>query len=304
MTVVLSALDPAGRAAERIAALFWPLAAGAAAIWLAVFALILYALFRRRQHGERTASALIVGGGVVFPVVVLTAVLAASLAILPDLLASRPGALKIRVKGEQWWWRVEYLLPDGERIESANEIRLPLGRAVEVIVESPDVIHSFWVPSLGGKIDMIPGRVNRLTLEPTRGGVFPGVCAEYCGASHALMRFDAVVLDEQTFREWLARERQPAAVRQARGLDLFLAHGCGACHAIRGTLADGVIGPDLTHAGSRLRIGAGILPNEPEALARWIHSTARIKPGVLMPSYGMLPPDDVRAIAAYLKSLR
>jgi cytochrome c oxidase subunit 2 len=301
---VIGALDPAGRAAERIAALFWWMTAGAAVIWLAIVALTIYALYRRRRHTERTASILIVGGGLVGPVIILTALLIAGLALLPGLLASPAGALKISIAGEQYWWRVRYLLPDGEQMELANEIRIPVGEPVEILLESPDVIHAFWVPSIAGKVDMIPGRVNRLTLEPTRTGVFRGVCAEYCGTSHALMTFDAVVLGKDDFRTWLQRERRPAAIRQSPGLDAFLANGCGACHAIRGTPADGVIGPDLTHFGSRHRLGSGVLANDRGAIERWITETDKVKPGVHMPSFGMLPSEEVRVMAAYLEALR
>ena len=299
-----SALDPAGRGAERIATLFWWMAGGAAVIWLGVVSLMVYALLRRRQHTERTASIVIVGGGLVVPILLLTVLLVAGLALLPDLLASPREALQIRVSGEQYWWRVRYLLPDGQEFELANEIHLPLGEPVELLLDSPDVIHAFWVPPLAGKVDMIPGRVNRLTLEATRTGVFRGVCAEYCGTSHALMAFDAVVLERAAFRDWLDQQRRPAAIRQSRGLDLFLANGCGACHALRGTPADGVLGPDLTHVGSRRRLAAGILPNDDHALARFIAKTEAVKPGVQMPAYGMLPAGDLRAIAEYLEALQ
>lgn len=299
-----SALDPAGSGADRIATLFWWMSAGAAVIWVVVAGLIVYALAGRRRHTERAASVLIVGGGLIAPTVILTALLIGGLALLPALLASPAGAMKISVSGEQYWWRVRYLLPDGERVELANEIRIPVNEPVEIVLESPDVIHAFWVPSLAGKVDMIPGRVNRLTIEPTRTGVFHGVCAEYCGTSHALMRFDAVVMEKEEFRRWLRAQRSHAAVRQSRGLDRFLSNGCGACHTIRGTPADGVIGPDLTHVGSRLRLAAGILPNDHAALARFIARTEEAKPGVLMPSFGMLPEAEVRDIAAYLEALQ
>ncbi len=299
-----SALDPAGRGAERIAALFWWMVAGSAVIWLAVAALTVYAMQRPHRHSERAASRLIVGGGIVIPTLLLTGLLVAGLAMLPELLAKPDGALKISVSGEQYWWRVRYLLPGGEQIELANEIRIPVGVPVEIVLDSPDVIHAFWVPSIAGKVDMLPGRINRLTLEATRTGLFRGVCAEYCGTSHALMMFDAVVLERDAFERWLEGQRKPATIRDSRGLELFLANGCGACHASRGTPADGVIGPDLTHVGSRGRLGAGILPNDRRALGRFIAETDKVKPGVQMPAYGMLPAADIRAIAAYLEALR
>jgi cytochrome c oxidase subunit 2 len=192
-----SALDPAGRAADVIASLFWWMTAGAVVIWVLVVALAVYAIRARtptftRRHGV----ALIVGGGIVLPGVVLTALLVPALLMLPPLLRPAPaGSLTIAVAGEQWWWRVRYLPPGGGAVELANEIRLPLGEPVELRLTSPDVIHAFWIPSLAGKIDMIPGRVTRLVLEPTRAGVFRGACAEYCGISHALMSFPVVVLE-------------------------------------------------------------------------------------------------------------
>jgi cytochrome c oxidase subunit 2 len=306
-----SALAPAGRGAERIADLFWWMSAGAGLIWLAVVGLAIYTIHLEHEpHSLKGAKLLILGGGVILPTVVLAGLLAYSLPLLPALLAPAPeGSLKIAVSGEQWWWRVRYLPPgdNGGAIELANEIRLPVGERVEFQLESADVIHSFWIPSLGGKIDMIPGRRTRLILEPTRTGVFRGACAEYCGTSHALMNFDVVVLEKEEFARWLEHQRRPAqaptAPLAARGHDLFLANGCGACHTIGGTAAVGRVGPDLTHVGSRLSLGAGILPNEPNDFLGWITHTDAVKPEVLMPSFGMLPPEELRALAAYLDGL-
>jgi cytochrome c oxidase subunit 2 len=156
-------------------------------------------------------------------------------------------------------------------------------------------------------MDMIPGRVTRLVVEPTRTGVFRGACAEYCGISHALMAFSVVVMERDAFARWLARQAEPAAAAgdslAARGQQLFLTSGCGACHTIRGTPARGVVGPDLTHVGGRLGLGAGILPRAPSAFVRWIARPGEVKPGVHMPAFGMLPAEDVRALAAYLGEL-
>jgi cytochrome c oxidase subunit 2 len=304
-----SALDPAGRAAEQIARLFWKMAAGAVLVWLAMAGLTIYAMRGAKSAKEgRLAKLLIIGGGALVPTVLLTALLVYGLAMMPNLLARAPeGSLEIDVTGEQWWWRVRYRPPNGPEVLSANEIRLPLGEIVEFQLESSDVIHSFWIPALGGKMDMIPGRTTRLALEATRAGVFRGVCAEYCGAAHALMAFSVVVMPKEEFERWLDAQRlaapEPSEAMAVQGRDALFRYGCSACHAIRGTSADGVIGPDLTHVGSRLSIGAGILTNEPEALRRWIAATDKLKPGVQMPHFGMLPPEELRAIAAYLKSL-
>ncbi len=306
---IQSALSPAGVAAERVAELFWWLVGGATLVWLLMVGLGLYAVLARPgPHPRRQTTLWIIGGGTVFPTVVLAVYLAFGLSMMPDLLDPPPeGSLTISVTGEQWWWRVHYELPDGEVVELANEIHLPVGEPVRFVLTSPDVIHSFWIPSLGGKMDMIPGRVTYLTLEPTRTGVFRGACAEYCGAAHAMMSFFTVVQEREDFDAWLAHQATPAQAPTdptARlGRDVFLASGCGACHAIRGTEADGVLGPDLTHVGSRLSLAAATLPNEPDDFLRWIAHTKEIKPDVHMPAFDMLPPPDLRALAVYLKGL-
>lgn len=284
--------------------------AGSIIVWLGVLGLLVYAV---RTRGEsftrRKARMMIVGGGVVVPVVVLTVLLLYGLAPIPAMLApAPPGSLKIAVSGEQWWWRIHYLPPGQPPIPLANEIRLPVGEPVEFHLESPDVIHSFWIPPLGGKMDMIPGRKTRLVLTPTKTGVFRGACAEYCGASHAWMAFSVVVQSREEFNAWLNHQAQAAEPPQdapaTRGAELFLANGCSACHTIRGTAAAGVVGPDLTHVGSRLNLAAGVLPNEPDAFARWIQHTHQVKPDVLMPPFHMLPPEEVRALSIYLESLK
>jgi cytochrome c oxidase subunit 2 len=305
-----SALTPAGRDAERIATLFWWMTIGGAFIWTAVVGLAAYVVhFKSKAHSHRAANLLILGGGVAFPVVVLAGLLAYGLSLMPDMLALPPkGGIEIAVTGEQWWWRVRYLSPDGSAVDLANEIRLPVGQRVALRLESPDVIHAFWVPSLAGKIDMIPGRVNRIALEPTRTGVFRGACAEYCGASHAFMNFYVVVTEKSAFDAWLLHQQQPASLPSeplgARGHRAFISNGCGACHTVRGTPADGVVGPDLTHVGGRVSLAAGMLFNEADAFAKWIAGTEALKPGVHMPAFNMLPADDLRAIAAYLDGLR
>ena len=170
---------------------------------------------------------------------------------------------------------------------------------------SDNVIHSFWIPSLAGKMDMIPGRITNLSIRPAATGVFRGACAEYCGTAHALMSLYVEVMPREEFERWLALQSRPAQPADAAaGRDLFLANGCSACHTIRGTPANGAIGPDLTHVGTRLSLAAGILPNEPEAFLRWIARTEEIKPGVHMPAFGMLPDGELQALAVYLEQLK
>jgi cytochrome c oxidase subunit II len=187
-------------------------------------------------------------------------------------------------------------------------LRLPVGRPVTLTVTAADVIHSLWIPNLGGKIDMIPGRINRLSFTVERPGIYRGVCAEFCGDQHARMAFDVVALDEAGFARWRAAQAEPARAPTTpfleRGRELFRTGGCGSCHAVRGSEAGGVFGPDLTHVGSRRTIGAGQFPNNVGTLAGWIADTQHIKPGVRMPSYGMLTGEDLRALAGYLESLK
>jgi cytochrome c oxidase subunit 2 len=303
-----SALDPAGENAERVAELFWIMLGGAALIWSLVLAAVVYATrMAPGRHSVRTGNALLLWGGLVFPTITLAGLLTYGLAFMADLRVPGDG-LKIAVSGEQWWWRVDYRMPGRDApVASANEVRLPRGQRVEIELTSPDVIHAFWIPSIAGKVDMIPGRVNRLVALPTRTGTFRGVCAEFCGESHALMAFSAVVMEPAAFEEWLRQQAAgataPATPVAAQGQALFEQVGCGACHAVRGTAAEGTIGPDLTHLAGRATLAAGILPNDREALVRWITQAETIKPGSRMPSFGALPADHVEAIAAYLEGL-
>jgi len=306
-----STLAPAGRGAADIALLFRIMAIGAAVVWAIVVAIALYAgLLNPRPHSRRSARWLILGGGVIVPTVTLAALLLYGLVLMPQLRQPpRADGLRIDVSGEQWWWRVDYYLPGREApVTLANEIRLPVGERTEFRLSSPDVIHSFWIPALGGKLDNIPGRTTTLVLEPTRTGTFEGICAEYCGTSHARMEFLAVVMERDAFDRWIAVQAEPArppeTVLAQRGARAFMTHGCAACHAIRGTDAAGTVGPDLTHVGSRLSLAAGTLPNDATAFREWIDHPDRIKPDVLMPSFGMLPDDDLDAIAAYLEGLQ
>jgi cytochrome c oxidase subunit 2 len=206
-----SSLSPAGRSAERIADLFWWMLAGLIVIWLGVMILAIWAARARNDSDRRPQARRLILSGAIIPAVVLCGLLIYGLALLPELTESPPaGTLRVVVHGEQWWWRVRYEPPGGEAFELANEVRLPLGEKVEFLLHSNNVIHSFWIPSLGGKMDMIPGRVNRLVLHPTKTGVYRGVCAEYCGTAHAKMAFQVIVESPDAFRNWLVRQAAPA----------------------------------------------------------------------------------------------
>ncbi|MGR3571827.1 cytochrome c oxidase subunit II [Brevirhabdus sp.] len=303
-----SVLAPAGREAGEMASLFWVMLGGAVLLWLLVNGLFLYVTrINPRKMSRGWAEALIIGGGIVFPLVVITSLLGYGLSSMPQQRLPGDG-LVIKIRGEEWWWRVEYW-PEGadKPIVAANELRLPAGQRTEIKLTANKVIHSFWVPAIAGKMDLIPGRENRLSVLPEKTGVFRGQCAEFCGLSHALMAFRAVVLSPDDFDSWLRAEaapaRPPAGGAPARGRDLFLSQGCGACHTVRGTPAAGRSGPDLTHVGSRLSLAAGTLAPTTENLVNWIRQPGAIKPGAKMPAYDDLPRADLAALAAYLKAL-
>jgi cytochrome c oxidase subunit 2 len=307
---VQSALNPAGGEAERIHTLSWILIIFCSVVFLGVAIATIIALFgshrwRQRLAGER----LVIGAGLVFPAAALSALLGYSIAVM-GMSGSAEGqaSLRISVVGERWWWRVIYTTQDGSHVESANELRLPTDQPVHVELTSADVIHSFWVPKLAGKLDMIPGRTNTLTLNVHEPGISRGQCAEYCGGAHALMSFFVIAMAPADFEAWLARESAPAAVpveeAEIQGHALFVQSGCGACHTVRGTDASGTIAPDLTHVGNRHSLAAATLPNNAEAFARWISDSQHIKPENLMPPYAIYTEQELGHLATYLESLR
>lgn len=306
-----STLDPKGESAARIADMAYLLFIGGGAVFAVVLALAGLALFgpqpvRAALRGTR----LILAGGIAFPVLVLSALLVhASLAAPAVLRRGETPALRIEVAGEMWWWRVRYLDESGRTIaEGANEIHIPAQRPVEFVLVSSNVIHSFWIPSLAGKVDMIPGAVNRLRLSAAAPGVFRGQCAEYCGVQHANMALMVVARPQAEFDAWLAAQARPAIAPagplQQQGMALFLANGCARCHAVRGTSAAGTLGPDLTHVGARLTLGAGVLPANAGTFAGWVADIQHIKPGSQMPAFHQFSGEQLRALGAYLEGLR
>ncbi len=307
---VQSTLDPAGPEATSVATLFYVMVIGGGLIWIGVIWVLFHAVRRSEPYSDKGAGRVILWCGAIVPVVVLAGLLTYAVWLMPDLrpwFRDEPGAFqRIEVSGEQFWWRIRYLDFDGDVVlETANEVVMPVGEPVLFILRTPDVIHSFWIPSLGGKMDMIPGRTNQMVLEATRPGNYRGVCAEFCGLSHALMAFSVKALSGPDFDAWLTSRRSGDAVTKSKeGLILFLRHGCDACHAIDGTKAMGTIGPNLSAFGARRSVGAGVLENTPDNIARFIRQPQVVKPGVHMPSFAMLPEDDVEQIALYLKGLR
>ena len=212
-------------------------------------------------------------------------------------------ALRVDVSGRPGWWEFKY--PD-LKVVTANELHLPAGQMVSFNLHAPDVIHSFWMPQLGGKRDVVPGRVNRITLTPDEPGEFPGQCAEYCGMSHANMRFRVIVHSKPDFEKWVAAQRSPAVQPTdplaQKGQEIFSQSTCVGCHTITG-VSGGVLGPNLTHFGSRKSMGANLMVNTPENVAKWIENPGHLKPGVLMPDLGVRG-EQAKALAAYLLSLK
>jgi cytochrome c oxidase subunit 2 len=218
--------------------------------------------------------------------------------------AAPAGAVRVEVIGHRWWWEFRY--PE-LGVTTATDLHLPAGRPASLEIHGADVIHSFWVPALGGKRDGIPGHRNRILLTPRTPGRYYGQCAEFCGISHANMRHAAVVLPPAEFDAWVARQQGPAAAPAegspaAEGLRLFQQGQCVGCHRVDGVSA-GTFGPDLTHLGSRATLAGGMLPNTPEHLARWLRDPPGVKPGALMPKVP-LTDQEVAALVAYLGSLR
>jgi cytochrome c oxidase subunit 2 len=305
-----SVLAPAGEAADRIGSLSWVLIIGSLLIF--VFVMVLLALAIGRRKGGRTVHTRlwVLGGGVAFPVVVLTALLAWSTARTPGWMERPPpGALVVGITAHMWWWEMRYRDPaSGQEVVLANELHLPAGRPVWLGLSSPNVIHSFWVPALGGKMDMVPGRVVHLMVQVDQPGSWRGQCAEYCGEQHARMALHVVAHPPAEFDAWLAAQAKPAAASGAalleEGKNVFLAQRCNACHTVRGVAEEGKLGPDLTHVGSRLYLGAGTLLNQPGAMAHWIAHTQAVKPGARMPSSSDMDAQALAALAAWLEQLK
>jgi len=306
---------PQGTAARQINDLWWLLLVLGAFTYLVVMALLLVALFRRRSpyqrqkttshsDDDRNGRRLVWAGGVIFPAVVLVVIYGFTLNVLSHLfITENPDNLVVEVIGHQWWWEVHY--PDGQ-IVTANEIYIPAGEDVIFKLTSADVIHSFWVPELHGKMDLIPGKTNTWQLHAEQPGDFWGLCAEFCGTQHAKMLFLVTAVPPEQFPQWLTSQQQPAAAPQTEaaqtGLTVFMENGCAECHTIRGTEAAGDLGPDLTHFAARRIIGAGAVSNNRGNLAGWVADPHGIKPGSLMPTADLTGPE-LQSLLAYLETL-
>ncbi|WP_425613576.1 cytochrome c oxidase subunit II [Anatilimnocola sp. NA78] len=308
---VQSMVHPAGPAAAEIASLWWIMFGAFTGVFVLVIVLMMYAIWWRpapasarepaAPPGGRTGF--IIAGGVVLPIVVLTPLFVYSL-LASARLQMPEDAQTIRVVGHMWWWEVRY--PD-HGIVTANEIHIPAGEPVRLELTSADVIHSFWVPRLHGKRDMIPGIKTEFWIQADEPGVYRGQCGEYCGTQHANMALEVIALAPDDFAEWLKVQSQQRTQSESpaidRGRQVFLTAGCKQCHAIEGTTATGNAGPDLTHLGSRRMIGSALLPNTAGNLAGWIADPQALKPGVKMPRT-YLEAEESQALVTYLESLK
>ena len=298
-----SAFSPFGAEAESTRTLTLAMSAAAMVILLAVLALAAHTVRARKNPIDaRQGTRLIFWLGAIVPTVLLTVLLVIALPAMRKM-ESAPRDLRIAVTGEQFWWRVRYQPTGRAPVETANEIRVPVGRTVVFTLASADVVHSFWVPGLAGKVDMIPGRTNRLVVKATRAGVFRGVCAEFCGLSHARMAFDVIAMPAAAFDRWLDQAARPNVVPASAGLALFDSYGCTGCHRLGGPLRDGAIGPDLTDFANRSSFAAGS-PKSIDALADFIRNPRHLKPGVKMPAFDAMPPSDARLLSLYLQEPR
>jgi cytochrome c oxidase subunit 2 len=302
-----SIVDPKGHEARHVAGAWWLMFGLAAAVYAVVAGLIVIAVVRgRRDDSERTSrlndNAFIVIGGLAVPLAILGIISVVTVRTAVTVREPAPaGALRVDIIGHDWWWEIRY--PD-TGIVTANELHVPVGRRVDAKIHTADVIHSFWVPQITGKMDAIPGQANRLPFTAEQAGVYRGECAEFCGIQHANMNFLVVAEEPTRFAQWEQTEAQAAGLPMSdqgeRGRVVFEREACAGCHTIRGTSAAGSLGPDLTHVGGRRTLGAGTVPNTTGNLAGWIADAQAIKPGNKMPPM-VLSPDDLLALVRYLQ---
>jgi cytochrome c oxidase subunit 2 len=312
-----SSLDPHSSQAGHLADLIWFFVVVCGLVWIAVVAALGYVLARRRpaldHHPEEDnpvrfrRKTMVVSALVALTVAILVIFGLTSFYTTRGIAWAKPNILTVKVTAQQWWWQVEYQNKDASQIlTTANEIHIPVGQPVTLELDAVDVIHSFWVPNLMGKQDMIPGRKNFITIQADHPGLYRGQCAEFCGLEHAKMAFLIFAEPQDKFEAWrrhgLEPAKTPGAPDRLRGMDIFVHRQCASCHTVNGTDAGGQTAPDLTHFGSRATIAAGLFHNTPQNLERWIADPQEVKPGTNMPEVP-LSPTDRAALVAYLEGL-
>jgi cytochrome c oxidase subunit 2 len=313
-----SAISTAGPRAHDIAQLMTLFTAVCAAVYLIVIGVLVWALLRKRARARLASPAEreiadrkarhVVSWATALTVLILITLGLSDFFVQRSLFEPPTDPLRILVTGHQYWWEIEYDHSDpSQRVRTANELHIPTGKPVELVLTSRDVIHSFWLPSITGKKDLIPGRTNTEVLIADKPGLYTGQCAEFCGLQHARMRLVLHADTPEDFEKWRQQQlqpgREPATDTERRGRSVFTSASCVLCHSVQGTDASATVGPDLTHLASRDMIAAGTLANTPGNLATWITAPHRVKPGVQMPATP-LPPDDIGALTQYLASLQ
>ena len=316
-----------GPASARIANLSWFMTVLFLAVTLVMWALIAWVFYRRRGSLEAHAPidatgghAWIAIGGLAVPLLVLSVLFVLGMNLLADYpihgmhggMAGDMEAMmkpEIRITGHQWWWEIQYLSDDASmQFTTANEIHLPTDRPVNIEVITADVMHSFWIPALHGKVDLIPGHKNYIRIETAKAGSFIGQCAEFCGAQHAHMRLLAVAQPPDDYQAWLNAQREPGALPATQeaiaGRQTFLAGPCSNCHTVRGTPAGGRVAPDLTHIGSRGYIASDSFPNNDAYLEAWVTHAQSLKPGAQMPNLTQFTGEQLQDLVAYLRQLQ
>ena len=308
-----SALAPAGPQAARLAHVYWIFFAVGVVVYVLVLGTVVLALLRRDREGfdeKRRLRAVVAAGGITTLVLLGLLLVTVRAGHGMNPMRGAHDVLTVRVIARQWWWEFQYpgTHPD-DRVTTANELHIPVGRPVLLELVSRDVIHSFWVPSLHGKRDLIPGHDSTTYIQADRPGLYRGQCAEFCGAQHAKMALVVVAQPPSEFQAWLLAQRQPAVPAAAlspsarHGHDLFVGGTCAMCHAVAGTIAAAGMGPDLTHVASRKTLGAATVPNVRGHLTRWISDAQAIKPGNRMPPTP-LGAGDLQDLLTYLETLR
>jgi cytochrome c oxidase subunit 2 len=318
-----NALDSAGVQSGRIESLWWIFFWVTAVVYVIVMVVLLITILRRKRTDKEIApetrtdsirernATNIVKGAVAISVITLFTLMFTSFRTgrAVNSLSYDESPLEIQVTGNQWWWDFKYLdrVVPSRTIRTANELHLPVGRTVKLTLQSTDVIHSFWLPNMHGKMDLIPGYKSTIYFRPDEVGTYFGQCAEFCGYQHAKMRFAVTVESQADYEKWAEAQRTTPALPidevSKRGQQIFLQSVCTQCHAVAGTTAAATVGPDLTHVASRYYIAAGSMHNVREEIKAWITDPQRIKPGVHMPMSNF-SDDDLDALVTYIENLK
>jgi cytochrome c oxidase subunit 2 len=304
-----SIVETHGSEARDVAHIWWLMFALAIAVYIIVATLVILAVVRGRRRervedADRREDHWIWWGGIAFPAVILAVLAVVTVTTTRNLRTTERDELRVEVTGRRWFWDVRY--PDSG-VTTSNEIHVPTDRPLDLVLRTDDVVHSFWVPQLAGKVDMVPDHANHLRVKVLKAGVYRGFCAEYCGIQHARMDFIVIAEPRADFERWLARRAssagaQPASELAAQGERVFMRESCAGCHTVKGTEAQGTYGPELSDIGARDWLGAITVRNTPENMRQWITDSQEIKPGNLMPRIPM-SDDDVKAVVAYLEGL-